>query len=518
MDERIAAAWSVLPEYLGEHVLLSAAAMALGLTLSISLTIAAVRSPRIRWPVLLLASLVQTIPGLALLALFYPLLLALATLSERLVGQGFSALGFLPSLLALTLYSMLPVIRNGVTGILSLDPALIEAAQGVGMTPGQRLRRVELPLAAPMLMAGIRTAAVWVIGAATLSTPVGQTSLGNYIFSGLQVQNWVAVLFGCVAAAGLALVVDQLLALIEAGVATRSRARIAIGSLTLLAGIAAAAVSRNDVDAARYVIGAKSFSEQYILSALMVDRIAAEGGSAVRRTGLGSAIVFDALAAGDIDAYVDYSGTIWANVMRRTDVPARERMLREMTEWLAREHGILMLGTLGFENAYALAMRRDRAAELGIGSIADLAQHSSMLTIGADFEFFARPEWPALRDGYGLTFANRREFQSTFMYEAVTTHEVDVITAFSSDGRIAANDLVVLEDPQGAILPYDAIVLISAKHANDPVLRRAFEPLVGAIPVELMRAANYRVDRKDEPEPPVAAARWLGARMMAAPP
>jgi osmoprotectant transport system permease protein len=407
---------------------------------------------------------------------------------------------------------MLPVIRNGVTGILGLDPAVIEAARGVGMTEWQRLRRVELPLAAPMLMAGVRTAAVWVIGAATLSTPVGQTSLGNYIFSGLQVQNWVAVLFGCVAAAILALIVDQLLGLIETGVARRSRARVAIGVLALAAGIAAAVP--HDDDASSYVIGAKNFSEQYILSALFVDRIAVEGGSASRRTGLGSAIVFEALAAGDIDAYVDYSGTIWANFMGRTDIPPRDRLLREMSEWLGREHGIVMLGPLGFENAYALAMRRDRAAELGVRTIADLAARSNRLTIGADFEFFARPEWPALRDGYGLEFTRRREFQSTFMYQAVATGEVDVITAFSSDGRIAVNDLVVLDDPRGTILPYDAIVLIAAEHANDALLRRALAPLVGAIPVEVMREANYRVDRRDDPEPPVAAARWLALRVL----
>jgi osmoprotectant transport system permease protein len=161
-------------------------------------------------------------------------------------------------------------------------------------------------------------------------------------------------------------------------------------------------------------------------------------------------------------------------------------------------------------------MRRDRAGELGVRTIVDLAARSSRLTIGADFEFFARPEWPALRDGYGLDFAGRREFQSTFMYQAVATSEVDVITAFSSDGRIAANDLVVLEDPRGAILPYDAIVLISAKHANDALLRRALAPLVGAIPVEVMREANYRVDRGDNPEPPVAAARWLAMRVLPA--
>jgi osmoprotectant transport system permease protein len=200
--------------------------------------------------------------------------------------------------------------------------------------------------------------------------------------------------------------------------------------------------------------------------------------------------------------------------MRRTDIPSREAVIVEMREWLAHEHGILLLGTLGFENAYALAMRRDRADEMGIRSIHDLAAHARSLTMGADFEFFARPEWPALRDAYGLDFAARREFQSTFMYQAIASGEVDVITAFSSDGRIATNDLVVLDDPEGAILPYDAIVLVAARRANDPLLRRALQPLIGAIPVELMREANYRVDRDTEKESPVAAARWLAERAL----
>jgi osmoprotectant transport system permease protein len=517
VDERVAAAWSVLPLYLSAHVVLSAAAMGLGLALSVLLALAAVRTARVRWPVLAFASVVQTIPGLALLALFYPLLLALSSLTERVLGHGFSALGFLPSLLALTLYSMLPVIRNGVTGILHLDPAVIEAARGVGMTEWQRLRRVELPLAAPMLMAGVRTAAVWVIGAATLSTPVGQTSLGNYIFSGLQVQDWVAVLFGCVAAAVLALAADQLLGLIESGLARRSRARIAAGAIVLAAGIAAAALAGGNAASGSYVVGAKSFSEQFILAALIGNRIEAEGGASSERVGLGSSVAFEALAAGDIDVYVDYSGTLWANVMGRADRPGRAEILDGVRDWLAREHGIVLLGALGFENAYALAMRRDRAAELGVRTIGDLAARSRELEIGGDLEFFSRPEWPAVRDAYALDFASRREFQSTFMYQAVNSGEVDVITAFSSDGRVAADDLVVLDDPQGAMLPYDAVVLIAARRANDPLLRRALLPLIGAIPVELMREANYRVDRDDDKQSAAAAARWLEEQLAARP-
>ncbi len=515
MNGRLANAWGLLPGYLGEHIVLSAAAMALGLLVSLALVVAAVRSERVRWPVLAFASLIQTGPSLALLALFYPLLLALSGLAENIFGTGFSALGFLPSLLALTLYSMLPVIRNGVAGIVNIDAALIEAARGVGMTDWQRLWRVELPLATPLIMAGVRTAAVWVIGAATLSTPVGQVSLGNYIFSGLQVQDWVLVLFGCVAAAALALVVDQVLGAIEAGMARRSRGRVAAGVAVLAVGIAAAALPTGQRAAASYVVGGKSFSEQYILAELISARIGAAGATAMQRTGLGSAVVFGALANGDIDVYVDYSGTIWANVMRRTDVPRREPMLAQIGAWLGDEHGIVMLGALGFENAYGLAMRREHAERLGIATIADLAAYAPGLAIGGDFEFFVRPEWEALRAAYGLEFASRREFESTFMYQAVAGGEVDVISAFTSDGRVAADDLLVLADPAGAILPYDAIVLLAPKRADDEVLRQALMPLIGAIPLAQMQEANHRVDRDRDKETPEQAARWLAGEIAA---
>ena len=217
-------------------MLVSLTALALGLAVSFPLALYAVRRPRLRTVLLAVASVVQTIPGLALLALFYPLLLGTAALTARYLGFDFSALGFLPSVLALALYSMLPVLRNTITGIDGVDPALRRAALGVGMTERQSLFMVELPLALPVIMAGIRTAAVWVIGTATLSTPIGQTSLGNYIFTGLQTQNWVFVLFGCVAAALLALAVDQLLALMERGAAQRSRAPVVAGACRARAG------------------------------------------------------------------------------------------------------------------------------------------------------------------------------------------------------------------------------------------------------------------------------------------
>src|SRR6201994_3899942 len=238
-DARWHEALTHLPDYLGTHVRVSVTALALGLLISLPLAVIARNRPVLRGTLLGFASIVQTVPGLALLALFYPLLLALAELSLSWFGVGFSAFGFLPAVLALALYSMLPVLRNTITGLRGVDPAIVEAAEGVGMTPSQSLFTVELPLALPVMMAGVRTAAVWVIGTATLSTPIGQTSLGNYIFAGLQTQNWVFVLFGCGAAALLALAVDQLLALIESGIRIRSRLRSTVGGLGI-AGLVAA--------------------------------------------------------------------------------------------------------------------------------------------------------------------------------------------------------------------------------------------------------------------------------------
>jgi osmoprotectant transport system permease protein len=507
-DPRLGEALGHLPDYLGNHVRVSVTALALGLAVSLPLAIAARNRRVLRGALLGLASIVQTVPGLALLALFYPLLLALAALSLSWFGFGFSAFGFLPAVLALALYSMLPVLRNTITGLQGVDAAILEAAQGVGMTPRQSLFTVELPLALPVMMAGIRTAAVWVIGTATLSTPIGQTSLGNYIFAGLQTQNWVFVLFGCLAAAVLALAVDQLLALIENGLRHRSRVRAIIGGVGIAALVAATLVPTMSRSASNYVVGAKTFTEQYVLSALIAQRLQAAGLSATSREGLGSNVIFDALASGDIDVYVDYSGTLWANQFHHDDIKPREVLLTELKASLAQQN-ITLLGELGFENAYALVMPRRRAEQLGIRSIADLASRASSLSIAADYEFFSRPEWAGIQKAYGLPFRAQRQMQPDFMYAAVASGEVDVIAGYTSDGLIAKYDLVVLDDPRHAIPPYDAIVLLAPKRAADQALREALLPLLGKIDISAMREANLRAAGGDGASSPDAVARWL---------
>ncbi|MCA9413083.1 MAG: ABC transporter permease, partial [Candidatus Omnitrophica bacterium] len=217
----------LLPGYLGHHLLLTLVALGVGISISLPLSIFVTHVRTLRGPVLATASVIQTIPSLALLALMVPLL---------------SRIGFLPAALALILYSMLPVIRNTVTGIEGIDPDLMEAGRGLGMTQNQILFKVQLPLALPVIIAGVRTATVWVVGITTLSTPVGATSLGNYIFSGLQTQNYEAVMVGCVAAAALAIVLDLLIRAIEIGITDRSPT-ILMSSVVALAVFLGAGVS-----------------------------------------------------------------------------------------------------------------------------------------------------------------------------------------------------------------------------------------------------------------------------------
>jgi osmoprotectant transport system permease protein len=383
-----------------------------------------------------------------------------------------------------------------------------------------------------VIAAGIRTAAVWTVGAATLATPVGQPCLGNYIFAGLQTRNWPMLLVGVGAAAALSIALDALLGAAERALAGRDRRRalypaaalavlavLVIGVLPRLTAPdaggagerAPAATPRAGQRPAvtRVRLGSKMFTEQYVLGEVLRARLAAARIEVEVVSSLGSTVSFEALRDGQIDAYVDYSGTIWTNYMRRDAGPPRWQILAEVEAWLAREHGVRSLGSLGFENAYALAIRRDTAARLGVRSLDDLAPHTRALALGADYEFFSRREWQSVRDAYGFAFARTASYDPTLLYDALAHRDVDAIAAFSSDGRIAAFDLIVLEDPARALPPYDAMILLGKRIADDPRVTCALAPLRGALPVTLVRQANLMVDRERDKATPAAAAAWL---------
>ena len=276
-------------------------------------------------------------------------------------------------------------------------------------------------------------------------------------------------------------------------------------------GAAYVAVNRTEpAGVTRVRIGAKTFTEQYILVEVMRVRLAQAGIAVEVVESLGSTVVFDALRLGDLDAYADYSGTIWVNHMQRTAGVPRWQILAEVEAWLARSIACAASLARVRERVRApIAASRPAAASLGVRAIGDLAPHAGSLALGGDYEWFGRGEWAAVRDTYGLRFARTTTFDPALLYDAVTRGEVDVISAFSSDGRIVASDLVTLADPAGALPPYDAMILLGTRVADDPRVVCALGSLGGTIAVERMRQANFMVDRDADKATPAAAARWL---------
>lgn len=497
MSEQLA----LLPGYLLAHLQLSLAALLLGAGISIPLGILVTRRRALEGPLLGVVGVIQTIPGLALLAGMVPLLALLGAFLSR-IGIEIQSIGYLPAVIALTLYSMLPILRNTVTGIRGIDRVMIEAARGVGMTPMQQLFRVELPLALPVIVAGVRTGAVWVVGTATLSTPVGATSLGNFIFSGLQTRNDVSIALGCISAAALAMLLDQCIRFIEFGLYRRRRAPviIALVMLLMLAVLSFGARFWEKEGEPPLVIGAKGFTEQFILAEVVGQWVTARTGRPVEiLQSLGTNIIFDGLVNNEIDISIDYSGTIWAEIMRRPELPERrEQVMEGIRAWLREEHGIRVPASFGFENTYAMAMREAHAESLGISRLTEVAPLSPQLSIGSDYTFFDRAEWDKVRTRYGFAFREARRFDPALMYQAVAAGEVDIISAYSTDGRIASLDLRVIEDDLGVIPPYDTILLASPGLAEaDPKLLEALgEQFEGAIDAREMQGMNFAVDDK----------------------
>ena len=520
-----------LPELLSWHLLLSLCALTTAATLTLILAIAADRSEKIKRIALDLAGTVQTIPSLALLAMMVPLL-----------G---GAIGFAPAYAALTLYGVLPMLQNTITGLDSIDGSLIEAARGLGMSEQQILRRVRFPLAFPVIIAGLRTATIWVVGLTTLATAVGASGLGTYIFTGLQTRNNGMMLFGCFFAAALAIVLDQALGLLERALRNRHRgAARAIafwfGTAALLAVFTAwaptfesererpvaslppadesanPAAPRRPLQGLALATGSKPFIESYIHAELLALELENAGASVDNRPNMGSTILFDALRSNAVDCYVDYSGTIWATIMKREEPASRIVTLLEVAGYLLREYGIVMVGPLGYRNDYSFAMRRDHAARLGIRSIADLTDRN--LKIAGDPEVFGRPEWRRVREAYDLESLSTVGMQKIYMFDAVMNDQVDAIVAYSTDGRITLYDLLLLNDPKQVFPPYDAILLVSPQAAENTALIDVLANLVNRVDETLIRDANRAVDVEGETPEAAAAMLWGRLRWPIAPP
>ncbi len=491
---------------LGEHVQLVVLSSLVAAAIGVPLGLVAARRPRLARPIVGLANLAQTIPSLALFGFLIPL---------PLIG----GIGTRSALMALTLYGILPILRGTITGIQGVDRAVIECAIAMGMTPRQVRWQVEWPLAQPSIQSGLRVAVVIGVGTATIASAIGAGGLGDYIFRGLAMVDATVILAGALPAAALALAADAALAWLGRWSQPRSRGRARsvrlIGLLALLALGAAGWWARTAGAPDRIVVGSKNFTEQIVLSEILAQQVERETGMAVeRRFNLGgTTIAHGALVAGDIDVYVEYTGTALTAIFGEpasSDARAVLSRVRERYQPL----GVTVLPGVGFNNTFAILTRTDLAAREGLRSISDLARVAPRLAAGFGYEFLERPDGlEGLAAVYGLRFASApRVMDLNLIYRAVAAGEIDVTAGDATSGLIETLGLTVLVDDRSYFPVYDAVPVARADVLRAfPAVDRALRALGGRLTAEQMRRLNAAVDR-DKQRPADVARQFLQSR------
>ena len=453
----------------------------------VPLGIAAAHRPRVGRPVVAIANIAQTIPSLALLGFLLPL---------PLIG----GVGPRVAIVALILYALLPIVRGTVAGIRSIDAAVIDAGTAMGMTPRQLMTMVELPLALPSIVSGIRVATVVGVGTATVAAAIGAGGLGEYIFRGLSMVDSTVILAGAIPAAALAVAADAMLTLVERRLqpsrgGRRGRRMLAAVGVVLAGAIAvslASGLSRRDA----IVVGSKNFTEQIILGELVAQTLERAGVAVDRKLNLGGTFICDqALRAGDIDVYVEYTGTAWTAIFRQPATRERATVTAGVRDRYASA-GVTMLGPLGFNNTFAILVRRQDAEARGLRTIGDL-QRLPDWQPGFGFEFIEREDgYRGLSAAYGLRFSSQpRVMDLALMYRALAGGDVDVIAGDATSALIQSLDLVVLEDDRAYFPPYDAVPVVrTAAALADPRIGAAIGALAGGISEADMRAMNHAAD------------------------
>jgi osmoprotectant transport system permease protein len=418
----------------------------------------------------------------------------------------------------------------------------LDAATGIGMTPGQRLRLVEMPLAMPVIVAGIRTAAVVGVGIATLSAFIGAGGLGTFINRGLALSNNNLILLGAIPAAILALIVDGAIAASQwgltrarqSGAASRTglrRAAIAAPLIVVLAGGLAflpepaieppPAATSSDANASPapedtrppVVIGTKNFTEQLILGELMAQLIESRSIPVKREFNLGGTMIcHGALETGSIDLYAEYTGTGLTAILKEDVIADPTKALTAVRDGYRDAFEAEWLSPFGFNNTYAITVTAGVAEELNLETISELVTAAGEMKAGFTAEFAERPDgYPGLRAAYGLRFDSVIDLDPSLMYEAIANGDVHVICAFATDGRIAAFDLQPLIDDRGFFPPYQAAPVIRAEMlATRPELRALLSLLGDRLDDATMQQLNYAVDG-DKRAPAAVAREFLAA-------
>jgi osmoprotectant transport system permease protein len=494
--------WPELLTHLREHLELVLISTGIAVLIGIPTGILLTRKKSLRGPVLGVANVMQTIPSLALFGFLIPL---------PFIG----GIGARTAIVALVLYSLLPIIRNTVTGILGVDPNVREAAVAMGMTGRQVLWQVELPLAMSVIVTGVRVALVIAIGVATIAAAVGANGLGVYIFRGLRQYDNNLLLAGAVPAALMALTADFGLGLVErhfaigrrrkSGTSSRRRkfavaatAAIAVAVITgIYVGSRESRSHSSQSTTARVVVGSKDFTESAILGEIVAQMLEARGVAVERNFELGGNLPHDALLAGRIDLYPEYTGTSYTAILKHAPITDPRTVYEQVRKEYAEKFNLVVSEPLGFDNTFAILVRGADARRLKLKTISEAVPYARNWRAGFGQDFMSRADgYPGLAKAYGLQFAAQpREMDLSLTYIALASGQADLIAGNSTEGRIAALDLVQLEDDRHYFPPYEGVYLVRKDSlARVPALGKVLAKLAHGIPTAEMRQLNYEVD------------------------
>lgn len=481
--------FSLLLVKIWQQIYLASAGVLIAMLIGIPIGIWIRNKIKIKTAMLAIANVLQTVPSLAILALLIP----------------FLGIGVKPALVALAVYAYLPIIRNTVTGLNGINPSVLEAADGLGFAPRQKLWLIELPLALPVIVAGVRTAMAMSVGLATLAAFIGAGGLGDFIYQGLSLNDSRLILLGAIPAALLALLFDCVIAAIERVLAKQSQQRIKINATKLAVGVIGFFLLfslivgyfyQTNKDSIR--IGSKNFTEQIILGEMMADLLQANTNLRVLRNfNLGGTLFcHNALIHGEIDIYPEYTGTAYSVILRQHGLHEPAAVYDYVQQAYQKRFHVTWLKPFGFNDAQAIMVRQAFARQHRLTSISSLLPIAGGMSIAVPGDFIRRPDgYQGLKQTYGLNFAKVLIMSPGLMYQAIASKKVAAILGFTTDGRVRHYHLVQLTDNKHLFPPYYAAPLVRTEVLKrHPEIAKVLAKLAGKIDQQTMAKLNYAVD------------------------
>ncbi|HEL2300719.1 ABC transporter permease/substrate-binding protein [Streptococcus suis] len=463
-----------------EHLRISLLALIIAIAIAVPLGLILTSKKRLTEWSLQITGIFQTIPSLALLGLFIP----------------FMGIGTLPAVVALVIYAIFPILQGTLTGLGEIDPSLEEAATAFGMNKWEKLKKFKLALAMPILMSGIRTASIMIIGTATLAALVGAGGLGSFILLGIDRNDSALILIGAVSSAVLAVLFGYGIRLLQ----DKKPKTILLALLVTLFTVGASYVPMLNFSTKQLVIAGKLGAEPEIL--INMYKLLIEDRTDIKveiKPNFGkTSFLYEALKSGSIDIYPEYTGTITSTLLKNSSMDLStnsDEVYTYAKEAILEQDGLMYLAPMAFQNTYALAVTEDYAQDHGIEKISDLAKVQQTAVAGFSLEFNDREDGNiGLKNLYNLQL-NVKTMEPALRYEAIKNGDVQIVEAFSTDSKVVTYKLKILEDDKQLFPPYQAAPLLSKETLEKyPELEQVLGVLAGNISTEEMTQMNYAVD------------------------